>query len=327
MKSIKLLTMAALCASSLTPVAFVAPAMAQSATTSGTMASTCAADLAGLVNTADTLHDGTPVWSTEVVQTGSVDGPATEVPGTRIETAGTRFGTGSATYSNLAISGNPFRTGGSVNMFGDQVATLKHWSNSEYDFTAQFATVTTFSYNCEVTQESETYHPAVPGHPVLGYYVVDPDFHGNEEAAQNSCNAFNAQAPVAPDWIAPGFWGDTPHGNCVFIKTADAVEDQPEYWTRNDSIARPDLGTSHTVDETNYAEGSGHEVNGGPWTQSGNWFVAKVVVCISPKRLPGIWTQQNGYTGTRCNTAWFNVAPWGGGSQTSNGTYISVPGT
>ena len=60
-------------------------------------------------------------------------------------------------------------------------------------------------------------------------------------------------------------------------------------------------------------------------------FVGKVVVCISPSKtvkggVPGAWQNHNGYTGTKCNTAYFNVAPWGGGSQDSNGTYISVPG-
>jgi hypothetical protein len=68
-----------------------------------------------------------------------------------------------------------------------------------------------------------------------------------------------------------------------------------------------------------------------PVTQMGNWFVGKVVVCISPSKtvkggVPGAWQNHNGYTGTKCNTTWFNMAPWGGGSQDSNGTYISVPG-
>lgn len=35
-----------------------------------------------------------------------------------------------------------------------------------------------------------------------------------------------------------------------------------------------------------------------------------VVVCISPsstgKKLPGEWRQQNGYTGDKCTTAWYN---------------------
>jgi hypothetical protein len=329
MKITKILMMAALCGSSLSSIV-AAPAYAATPSGAATaaMATQCTMDLGA--NAGVLLHDGTPSFTTEVVETGSVDGMPTEVPGSRAETPGTRFGTGSATYSGLSIAGNPYRTGGSVNMFGDQVATQKNWSNSEYDFTAQYATVTTFSYECHVTQQTETYHPAVhiPGHPVLGYYVVDPDANGNEEAAQNSCNAFNAQAPVAPLWTAPGYWGASPHGNCVFVQTAEATDDvdEPEYWTLNAPIDRSDLTTMHSLQETNYATGNGHEANAGPWTQAGSWFVAKVVVCISPTKLPGTWRTQNGYVGTKCNTAYFNTAPWGGGSQTSNGTYISVPG-
>jgi hypothetical protein len=329
MKTTKILMIIAMCGSSLSP-AMVTPAFAISAsgTTTAAMSAQCTSDLGS--NAAVLLHDGSPSFSTEVVETGSVDGAPTEVSGTRVETPGSRFGTGAATYSGISIAGNPYRTGGSVNMFGDQVATQKNWANSEFDFTAQYATVTTFSYECHVTQQTETYHPAVhiPGHGVLGYYIVDPDSHGNEEAAQRSCDAFNAQAPVAPDYTAPGFWGVSPHGNCVFVQTSPAVDpvDEAEYWTPNAPINRTDLLTAHTVDETNTAAGTGHETNGGPFTQTGSWFVAKVVVCISPTKLPGTWRTQNGYTGTKCNTTYFNTAPWGGGSQTSNGTYISVPG-
>jgi hypothetical protein len=329
MKTTKVLTMIALCGSSLTPF-MVAPAFAAtpSSAATSTMASTCATDLGAYASV--TLHDGSPSFSTEVVETGSADGTPTEVAGTRVETPGSRFGTGTATYSGLSIAGNPYRTGGSVNMFGDQVATQKNWANSEYDFTAQYATVTTFSYECHVTQQTETYHPAVfiPGHPVLGRYVVDPDANGNEEAKQQSCNAANALAPTAPLWTAPGFWGDSPHANCIFVQTAEATDDvnEPEYWTLDNPTDRPDLNSAHSLDETNYADDNGHEANAGPWTQSGSWFVGKVVVCISPTKLPGTWRTQNGYAGTKCNTTYFNTAPWGGGSQTSNGTYISVPG-
>jgi hypothetical protein len=325
----KILMLAAVCSTVLSPILSVpAYATVASSVTTDIMATTCTTDLGA--NAATVLHDGTPAFSTEVVETGFVDGTPSEVSGSRVETLGSRFGTGSATYSGLSIAPiAPYRIGGSVNMFGDRVATEKNWANSEYDFTADYATVTTFSYGCHVTQQTETYHPAVhiPARPVLGYYEVDPDFKGNEEAAQNSCNAFNAQAPVAPDYNAPGYWGVSPHANCVFVQTADATDavDEDEYWTLDAPTPRADLLTSHTVDETNVAEGTGHEANAGPWTQSGSWFVAQVVICNSPKRLPGIWTQQNGYTGNLCTTTHFNTNNWSHGSQTSNGTYISVP--
>jgi hypothetical protein len=276
------------------------------------------------------LHDGTPAFTTEVDVTGSVDGPPTEVAGTRVEIAGTRFGTGTATYSGISIAGNPFRTGGSVNLFGDQVATQKNWSSSEYDFKADFATVTTYSYNCLVTQQTETFHPAVPPSPVQGYYI-NCDFgngQGNDNSGtcddvgqpQGSCAAHNMQGPSFPRW-------GTNTEQCKFIKTADANPGSDAYWELDPPMDRPDLTTMHSISETNVANAMGHEVNGGPFTQMGNWFVGKVVVCNSPTRLPGIWRAQNGYSGLKCTTAYFNIAPWGGGSQTSNGTYISVPGT
>lgn len=323
MKTAKILVMIAMCGSSLTP-AFVTPAFAitASGTTAATMSAQCSADLGS--NAAVLLHDGSPSFSTQVIETGSIDGPPTEVSGTRVETPGSRFGTGDATYSNLSIAGDPYRTGGSVNLFGDQVATNKHWSNSEYDFTAQFATVTTFSYECHVTQRTEFYTPPVtiPGSKVQGYYVVRPSEHGSDDATEQACAARNN---VGDSWP---LWG-TDTQQCLFVQTGPATPPSvtPGFWTINDPIDRGDLLTSHTVDETNFAQDNGHEANAGPWIEVGNWFVGKVVVCNSPGKLPGTWRAQNGYNGSKCNTTYFNSAPWGGGSQTSNGTYISVPGT
>lgn len=153
-----------------------------------------------------------------------------------------------------------------------------------------------------------------------GYYVRDPLANGNEEAVTRACEGFTEKGASQP------FWGDA-HAQCLFIKTADAVDPQDEMWTDNDPVAAPELNSSHTIDETNTEYGvAGHEALGGPWTEVGDWLAEKVVICISPKKLPGIWTNQNGYTGTSCTTAYYNTAPWNGGSQTSNGTYISVPG-
>lgn len=276
-----------------------------------------------------------------MIETGQVDGPTTEVPGSRVETPGTRFGTGTPTYSGLTILGDPYRVGGSVNMFGLQGAKNKNWPGSEYDFTADYSTTTTVSYNCEVSQVTETYHPAVfiPGRKVQGYSINCDFGHGQgndnsgtcEDAGQpqGSCLAHNNTGDSLP------FWGEDTE-QCKFIKTGDAVEEvnEPEYWTNNPPIVRVDLGTSHTVDETNIAEDvAGHEVNGGPWTEVAApgtlWNAGQVVICISPSKtvkggVPGAWANHNGYTGSKCTTAWFKVAPWGAGTSTSNGTLISA---
>lgn len=340
MRRTRILAIIALCTPTFTPI-MIAPALAQSTTTEGLMGTQCTTDLGTVPGFQSFLHDGTPVWSTEVGVTGHVDGAPSEVPNTRVETPGSRFGTGTPTYSNVQIVGNPFRTGGSVNMFGDQVAKNKNWPNSEFDFTAQYATVTTYSYNCNVSQATETYFPAVhiPGHKVQGYYI-NCDFghgQGNDNGGtcedvgqpQGSCAAHNSTGDSLP------FWGQNTE-QCKFIKTGDAVDpvDEDEYWVTDAALTpRPDLSTTHSQNETNYAQGNGHEANGGPFTEVGNWLAGKVVICISPTKNPGAWRVQNGYGGgsltgpaAGCNTSYFKVAPWGGGSQTSNGTYISVPG-
>jgi hypothetical protein len=342
MKTLKYLVSAAMVVTMHSPLV-ISPAMATivpSPTTSATMESTCLADLGA--KSGVLLHDGSNAFTTEVVETGQVDGAPTEVAGSRVETPGTRFGKGTPTYTGLSILGDPYRVGGSVNMFGLQGAKYKNWPGSEYDFTAQFATVTTISYQCEVTQHTETYNPPVhiPGHKVEGFYVNCDFGHGQgndndntcDEASQPqaSCAAHNGTGDSLP------FWGlDTEQ--CKFIKTKDAVDpvDIEESWDPGPDLARPDLLTSHTVDETNTASGSGHEVNGGPWTETAPpgtlWNAGQVVICISPSKtvkggVPGAWANQNGYLGSKCTTSWFNVAPWGAGTSTSNGTYISVPG-
>ena len=324
MKMIKLLVSTALVATSFSPLA-VSPAYATilpSSATEATEANQCAADLGA--NAGTLLHSSSHAFTTEVLETGQVDGTPTEVPNTRLETAGSRFGTGSATFSVLSIVGNPFRTGGSVNMFGLQGAKYKNWSNSEYDFTADFATVTTISYTCEVTEHTEIYVPAVLGHPVEGYYTNSGTHPSN---GQGSCQGI---PNTNPNWGHDiGGNPNTGEGGCDWHETAPAVDSSSETWNPGPDVDRTDLDTFHTVNETNNATGNGHEANAGPWSQQALagtlWNAAQVVICISPKRLPGTWTQQNGYTGTKCTTAYFNTAPWGGGSQTSNGTYISVP--
>jgi hypothetical protein len=73
------------------------------------------------------------------------------------------------------------------------------------------------------------------------------------------------------------------------------------------------------------------EDHGGPVQVTGEFHVGQAVICISPstggakKGVPGEWRTQNGYTGDKCTTEWFKVAPWGAGTEGSNGTYISVP--
>lgn len=82
-------------------------------------------------------------------------------------------------------------------------------------------------------------------------------------------------------------------------------------------------GSPVTQNQTDTLDG--FEANGGPITIGGDIVLGQVVVCISPTRNPGTWRVQNGYGGANCNTNYFRTAPWGSGSRTRNGTYISVP--
>jgi hypothetical protein len=342
----KLIGAVAMCATALSSMgsspAFATPGVASSASseTETAMANQCSVDLGSAVNTSATTHDGTPVWSTVVAPGSSSAAAATENGGTRDETPGSRFGTGGATYTNLSIGTDPYRIGGSVNMFGDQVATQKNWSGSEYDFTADYNTVTTFSYACNVSELTEHYVAPTGDHgsPVQGYFAPRDDndgMHqgqgggdhagdnggGNEGDHTNACNMYNDHGPT---WSQ---WGED-QGNCMFVVTAPAVPDTyvEGYWVNDGTVDHPELTTTHTVDQTDTDyDVAGHEVNGGPWSQQGSWFAAQVVICISPGKKGGTWTTQNGYTGSKCTTTYFNEGHWSHGSQTSNGTYISVP--
>ena len=302
-----------------------------SAANAATMAATCTA----AANAAD--DDGVGVgniWIGTVVL-GSVDlvaGPTEVEPHVRTNITNI-VGTGTFVPSAPYISGDPYRTGGSVNMFGDQRASAGYFPTSTYDYVADFNSTFAHSYSCAISKR--LYHPSyvIPGHPVQGYYVVHADGHGNEENTQASCDAFSAQQPTSLTDPTVPWWGyvdpdptKADHGQCDFVKTADPTPDVtvPESW--DDPVLVTTLAqTAINQDQTDSL--TGHEENGGRVDVTGDYFVGKVVVCISPKKLPGVWTKQNGYTGDKCTTAWFNVAPWGGGSQTSQGTYISVPAT
>ncbi len=228
----------------------------------------------------------------------------TEVEGTRVIDESSIVGTGIFTPGHTFIEGEPFRIGGSVNMFGDQFADSGSWSDSTYNYDADFVSTFTYSFNCTMT---ETVHV-----PVQGHYVVEPEDQGDEEESQKSCDAFNALGPSAP------FWGED-HAQCDFVTDVAAHdEDQP----------RPDeAGTPIAEEQTDTL--TAFEDHGGPVDAPGGLFhIGQVVICISPsKPTPGgTWRTQNGYTGVNCTTDWFtNHAVWGSGTESSNGTYISVP--
>jgi len=221
--------------------------------------------------------------------------------------------------------------GVSVNMFGDQYASSGSWSDSEYDYTADFASTFRHAYSCNITQA--VYHAATTiHHRAEGIYVIAGDFGESEDAVRGNCAAFTRQGDDDPQ---PSWYGDPFHGgnpdkpHCMFQGTPRYDEDIPESWDPPVLIATEDGGY---VDQDQTDSLLAHEDHGGPVQANGGpYHIGQVVICISPststkKGVPGAWRQQNGYTGDKCTTDWFvNHAVWGSGTESSNGTYISVP--
>jgi len=243
-----------------------------------------------------------PAWDGELDESSItptyVSGP-TESGTHSIDDAlpGTLVGAGTFTPGSVSILGDPYRNGGSVNMFGVRQADGGSYSASQYDFRGQFDTVE-------------------------GEYVIAGDFGESEAAVRGNCAAFTAQGDNDP---RPDWWGEPFHGgnalnpHCMFVGTPAHEEEQD----RADEAGTP-------INQTQTDELLAHEDFGEGFDVEETVLIGQAVICISPsktgpKGVPGTWTKQNGYTGDKCTTAWFNVAPWGHGSQDSNGTYISVP--
>lgn len=310
------LMLSAACGLAITPVLSAAAfastdiipdAEATSAATLADMQGQCDALAAAQVGSQPPLLS---TWSA-VVEEGAVtlfSGPTETGP--RTIDPGSIVGTGAFTWGGVHYVGGPYRIGGSVNMFGNQRATEKNFPSSTYDYTADFTTVYAHAFTCHLTEV--VHHPAVhiDGHPVEGYYINNGT---NPSGGGGSCEGLSPANP---------HWGQN-LGNCEFVKTGDAVDpvDEPA-WDQD-----IDWGSSGggSVNQSQVDNLFGHEANGGPVTLAGDLFIGNPVVCISPKKLPGEWRPQNGYSGEKCTTAWFNQAPWWAGSQDSNGTYISVP--
>ena len=325
------LTVAVMCATFLSPIVSSA-AMADTIPTPIATPGQIVVD--GMQDQCDALaaaHDtgNGDLWTGEVVL-GAVtltSGP-TEVDGTRVIDLSTVVGIGPLHPSDPYIDPNvaPYRTGGSVNLFGDQRASAAYYDDSTYTYTADFESTFSHAFTCNIYHA--VYHPETQE---VGMYIIDPnrDPGQSNEAVQHECDAYNARGQHLP---LPGYWGNSPQGHCVFVP-GNSI---PEYWDPA-VLTGNEAGTPIDVDQTDSL--TAFEDHGGRFEVSGDLFIGQVVVCISPsngpaakKGVPGSWRPQNGYSGgdpvgpaAGCNTNYFNVAPWGSGSQTSNGTYISVP--
>jgi hypothetical protein len=265
------------------------------------------------------------IWSGAVVF-GSptlTSGPS-EVSGSRVIDEDTVEGAGTFTPAGVYIDGDPYRVGGSVNMFGFQRATGGSWSASTYNYDANFDTTFSWSFSCDVSEEVYVPEQIIEVR-AQGQYVFNDDGKGSDE------DAIRANCEQYTDNGQP-WWGTLYRPNeqtprCIFDGTPAYTDIIPAYWEA--PVFRASVtGTPVNQDQNDNLRG--YEANGSGFSIGGDVVIGQVVVCISPatngnRGNPGAWRTQNGYTGELCNTAHFNVAEWGAGSTTSNGTYISVP--
>lgn len=342
MKKAKILMMVAMGSTAISPIVSTAVyadtiptviADAADGVTLDAMQSQCAA----LAMARDIDGPGGDNWSSEVVEGAVtlVSGPTLD-ESTKVIDESTIVGTGTFTPGVTYIDGDPFRIGGSVNMFGNQYATSGRWSNSTYYYTGDFNSKFAHAFSCNIIFED--YHEAV-NVPAEGEYVVNGDFGESEGAIRGNCAAFTAQGfPIEtrPDWwgveIFRGGSDRDPH--CRFEGTGPRVE--PEYYDPEvivDTVAGIPVEQDQTDTLTAF-EDSGGPVN----AEGGPFYIGQTVICISPSKtvkggVPGAWQKHNGYTGVKCDTNWFQStgiylgagAVWGAGTPYSNGTYISVP--
>lgn len=223
------------------------------------------------------------------------------------------------TPNNPHIEGDPFRNGGSVNMFGYQHSGGGYWDASKYFFTAEFETVYRHEFSCNIYKS--IYHPETNDN---GYYEIAPDEHGKEEdAVLRECDAYNARGQRLP---LPGYWGDTPHGNCVFVPG----ESVPEYWDPP-VLQTTEAGEPIDVSQTDLLDG--YEDHGMGF-ETADDITRMVVVCISPakpsggkKGIPGEWRPQNGYSGEKCTTEWYGTGATIGVTNlnTDSHNWVTVP--
>lgn len=259
--------------------------------------------------------------------------------------------TGTYVPAVLEIRGNPMRIGGSVNLFGDQWATAGYYPGSTYNYTASFDSTFANAFSCDISDA--VYHPAV-FHPAVFHpaVTIPGQYHPAVPAVGCYTNPGHATCVVGDHWCNDDeavHWGFS-YANCIWNGTAaqDAYTDpdiivtpaytDPEYTTPafNDPPAFVDNEAGTAVNQSQTDTLNGFEANGPRIDVTAEYHVGQPVICNSPGSKGGSWKAQNGYSGGSfsgagtppapgCNTPYFKVAPYYAGSQTSNGTFTSVP--
>ena len=218
------------------------------------------------------------------------------------------------------IVGNPYRNGGSVNMFGLRQSGGGTYTTSHYNFENDFETVYAHAYTCTISVAE--YHPAVH-HNRVGHWIIAPDEHGREEGVTNNCEAFNTSLPNGPQNGDPMY-----QANCQFIEDQPAG-DEPAY--HDDPVVVPSGVPGGTYNQSQTDTLQATETAGGSYFDPTTVTLGQVVVCISPSKtgtkLPGAWAKQNGYTGDLCTTTWYNVGATQNVPNLNDGShnFVTVP--
>jgi hypothetical protein len=211
---------------------------------------------------------------------------------------GTLEGAGTFTPAHLEFTSDPYRNGGSVNMWANADAVGGQYSASEYDFEGDFETKYTYAFDCDMTET------VISG--AEGFYEVAGDFGDSEDAIRANCDAFTALGDNDP---RPKWWGEPFHGgspsnpHCRFVGTPGTEEEEDR---------DPESGIP--VEETQTDTLIAHEDAGEGFFDSATVSIGKVLVCISPttstqtkKGAPGTWVFKHGYSGEKCTTTWYNT--------------------
>lgn len=265
-------------------------------------------------NTLAAAHDtgDGSIWTGTVVpgDVSWVSGP-TEV-GSHTYAAngvGDQDGAGTFTPAHKEILGDPFRNGGSVNMFGIQQAVGGHYSNSSYDFEGQFTSTYSHAFSCDISVQ--VFHPGDPPVAPDGWYTNPghPTFEGDINLT--ICANGDGQP-----------WG-TSYGQCVFHP--GPYSPGTEGTLDPDTFFANEAGTAVNQDQTDTL--LAHEDFGEGFDTSETLLIGTVVVCISPGKKGGTWTQQNGYTGSKCTTTWYNGGAMVGVPNLNDGSHnwVTVP--
>lgn len=255
---------------------------------------------------------------TSIVAT--IVGSPVEVPPlhTIDDAIGDPIGSGIFTPAHIEFTSDPYRNGGSVNMWANANAVGGHYSASIYDFEHDFDTTFSYAFDCLMSETVTT--------GASGFYELAGEFGDSNDAIRANCDAFTALGDNDP---RPKWWGEPFHGgslanpHCRFVGDPGSTDDEDR---------DPENGTP--IEQTQRDTLLAHEDNGEGFDITETVSIGKVLVCISPttstqtkKGAPGTWVAMHGYSGLKCTTLWYNTGATVGVSNLNTGSnnVVTVP--